>query len=160
MPLDIFGRLPPDFGGSFGADAAVVTFALGPGGPSVAGGVGLLTQSLAFQYTQEIKRIYEVGSRAVFYVQGRTQGDVEVERVLGPRPVLLAFYQAYGNICRAGQNVLLFQMVTGCNLPGDTGAGVAFAMLGVVLRSIAVSVRAEDMIVNEKLGMLYTALVI
>lgn len=159
MPFDAFGRLPPDFGGAFGADAAIVTFALGPGGPSVAGGVGLLTQSLSFQYQQKIQRVYEVGSRSVFYVVGRTEGSAEVDRVLGPRPVLLAFYAAYGNACRAGENVLLFQVASGCQVPGDTGAGVAFALLGVVLQSLAVSVRAEDMMVSEKLGMMYTALV-
>lgn len=159
MPLDIFGRLPPDFGGAFGADAAVLAFALGPGGPSVTGGVGLLTQSLEFKYTQQIQRIYEVGSRNVFYVVGRTQGDAAVARVLGPRPVLLAFYQAYGNACRAGENVLLFQVGTGCSLPADTGAGLAFALLGVVLTSLGVSVKADDMMVGEQLTMMYTALV-
>jgi len=159
MPLDIFGRLPPDFGGAFGADSAVVAFAVGPGGASIAGGVGLLTQSLQFKYTQQINRIYEVGSRAVFYVVGRTQGSAGVSRVLGPRPVLLAFYQAYGNACYAGQNVLLFQVASGCNLPGDTGAQLAFAMLGVVIVDLEVSVKADDMLVGEQLQLMYTALV-
>ena len=152
MPqLDIFGRLPMQFGGAFSADAAVVSF-----GGLAGGGVGLLTQQLMFSYQQRVTRLYEIGSRFTFYVVGRSQGDASVQRVLGPRPVSLAFYQAYGNPCTSG--TLLFQVGVGCSL-GQVQGALAFLLTGVLIVAIQISVRAEDMIVAEGLQMMYVALI-
>jgi hypothetical protein len=158
VAYDIFGRVPADYGGSFAADAAFVAFSLGPG---VEGGVGMLTQQISFSYTQQISLVYEIGSRSVFYVAGRAKGEGQIARILGPRPVLPAFYAAYGNICRANQNTLLFQVVSGCNNPGDVGAGLAFALIGVVIPSITISVQSpQEMMISEQLSLLYVALIV
>jgi hypothetical protein len=154
IKTDIFGRLPLEFGGAFAADAAVCAF----GGQGIAGGVGLLTQQLSFQYQQQITRLYEVGSRKTFYVAGRSQGNANIARVLGPRPVSAAFYALYGDVCNAANNTLVFGLATGCELPGDLGAQVAFTLLGCVITSIGITVAAENMIVNENLTLMYVAL--
>lgn len=150
--LDVFGRLPMQYGGGFAADAAVASF-----GGLAGGGVGLLTQQLQFSYTQRVTRLYEIGSRFVFYVVGRSQGDAAVQRVLGPRPVSLAFYRLYGNPCTSG--TLLFQVGVGCFL-GNIEGSLSFLLTGVLLVSIQISVRAEDMIVGEALQMMYVALIV
>jgi hypothetical protein len=155
MATDIFGRLPLEFGGAFSADAAVCTF-----GGIAGGGVGLLTQQLNFQYQQQITRLYEVGSRKTFYVAGRSQGMASAARVLGPRPVSLAFYAAYGNVCNAALNTIVFQIATGCAQPADSGAGIVLALIGVVIVSVGFSVAAENMIVNEQLSMMFVALLV
>lgn len=157
MAEDIFGRVPADFGGAFAADAAVITFALGPG---VQGGVGLLTTDLQVQFMQRITRFYELGSRATFYISGRSEGSGEIDRVLGPRPVTLSFYRTYGNICNARQNTLLFQAASGCTIPGDTGAGIAMSMLGVVLSGYGLNTRAEDAVIREKLPYMFVSLIV
>lgn len=151
MAGDIFGRMPMEFGGAFAADAAVASF-----GALAGGGVGLLTQELQFSYTQRVTRLYEIGTRFTFYVVGRSQGEASVKRVLGPRSVNLAFYSAYGNPCTSGS--LVFQVGTGCFLGGSPGGSLAFTLTGVLLISISVAVRAEDMIVSEQLQMMYVAL--
>jgi hypothetical protein len=152
MPLDIFGRSTPLYGGTFAADAAVCSF-----GGLAGGGVGLLTQQIQFSYTQRVTRLYEIGTNYTFYVVGRSAGELAVQRVLGPRPVSLAFYQAYGNPCSTG-NTLLFSIGVGCNTPGDLNAGFNLLLTGVLITTISISVRAEDMIVAESLQMLYVAL--
>ena len=58
MAADVFSRQGQDFGGSFAADAAKVVFSATDLND---GGVGLLTQSLSFNYTQSITRMYEIG---------------------------------------------------------------------------------------------------
>lgn len=152
--FDLFGRVPLSFGGAFAADAAVLTF-----GGLAGGGVGLIAQQLSFAYQQQITRLFEVGSNNVYYVAGRSQGNASVARVLGPRPVTTAFYQTYGNVCNAATNTLVFQVATGCNLPGDTGSGIALALVGTVIMSVGFSVAAENMVVNEQLAMMYAALI-
>jgi hypothetical protein len=151
MALDIFGRLPQQFGGAFSADSAIASFSGLAGG-----GVGLLTQQIQFTYQQRVTRLYEIGSRFTFYVVGRSSGEASINRVLGPRPVSLAFYRAYGNPCTSG--TLLFQVGVGCFL-GENSATLAFLLTGVLITSITIAVRAEDMVVAEALQMMYVALI-
>ena len=156
MVTDIFGRLPLQFGGAFAADSAVCTF-----GGLTGGGVGLLTQNLNFSYTQSITRLYEVGTPATFYIAGRSQGQGQIARVLGPRPVSAEFYAAYGDVCNAALNTLVFTITTGCEPPevgGTPLGGMIFGLIGVVLTSISISIQAQDMICNENLSMMYIAL--
>ena len=158
MPADVFSRGRQDFGGSFSADAAKVVFSATDLND---GGVGLLTQNLSFNYTQSITRLYEIGSQKTFYVAGRAQGQATMARILGPRPVQLAFYQKYGNGCNAASNNIDCVADTGCAANGAdsfTGGVYAFSMRGAVITSIQVTVQAQDMIINESLTMMYIAL--
>ncbi len=162
MPTNLFGRTGNDFGGSFAADAAKIIFA---GGTSDAlagagGGVGLLTQQLQVGFQQQISRIYEVGSNFTFLVEGRSQGQFSVGRVLGVRPVQLAFYSKYGNVCNAATNILSLQLATGCDdRPGGAKlASIAFLIRAAVLISVNITVAAMDMIVNESLQGMFVSL--
>lgn len=155
---DILGRIAPAFGGAFSADAAVLNFA----GTSLAGGVGLLTQQLSFQYQQNIMRIYEIGTAFTYYIAGRAQGSASVTRVLGPRPLLFTFYSVYGNVCNAGQNTIGFAMQQGCQSPIDAQAQATYRymyLVGCVIQSIGFSAQAENMMVNEQVSMMFVALV-
>jgi hypothetical protein len=163
MP-DVYSRGGHEFKGSFSADAAKVVFA--GGGVLEAGGIGLLTQGLNVSYQQQISRIYEIGSQNTYYVGGRTQGSANMERVFGPRVMTAAFYKKYGDVCAAGDNTIDFSLEAGCEQPGSfTGAsglvhGAAFAKQGFtlhncVITSMGFSVRAQDMIINEQVQMMF-----
>lgn len=163
---DIFNRASNQFGGSFASDAAKVVFSTGGGAaasPGGSGGVGLLTQSAQINYSQQITRLYEIGSNYTFLVAGRTQGTVSMARVLGPRQVQTQFYTNYGNVCNAANNNLTINMQTGC--PTGAGAGqdgglgsIAFLIKNCVIVSLGLSIAAQDMIVNEQFQMMFISL--
>lgn len=155
--VDVYGRFSNSFGGAFAADSAKLTFAGGSENLVGAGGVGLLTQQLAFNYTQMVSRLYELGTNNTFYVAGRTQGSISIGRVLGPRPVSMAFYQKYGSVCHASTNILNLQMATECE-PSAATPTFAWVMKFCLITSIAVSVNAQDMMVNEQLQMMFASL--
>lgn len=155
---DIFGRNSDAFGGSFAADAARVTFASDPGILGTSGGVGLMTQNLAFSYLQQVNRLFEVGTNFSFYIAGRTQGNMSLGRILGPRPVSLGFYTKYASVCNAATNHLDLQMSAGCAQVGSFNQNYAFSMKYCVLISIAVSVAAMDMMINEQLAVMFASL--
>lgn len=168
MP-DIFNNAATTLGGTFSADAAQIVFAGGGGAgsdPGIAGGVGLLTQNIQFSYVQQITRLYEVGTLNTFLVAGRTQGQAGFSRVLGPRPVQVAFYGNYGNVCNAPNNNIIITMAAGtCAANGQVGAlgqndAISFLIQNMVLVSIAMTVAAEQMIVNEQLQAVYVSLAI
>lgn len=162
---DLFGRLSDAYGGAFAADAARITFAQDPGLLGTAGavgdangGVGMLTQQLSFNYQQQITRIYEIGTNYSFYVAGRTQGNLSIGRVIGPRPVAVAFYKKYGSVCDAATNHLDIEMATGCRAIGDYNQSYSFSMKFCVIMSIGVSVAAQDMMINEQLQVMFASL--
>lgn len=165
MP-DIFNRRPLTVGNSFAADSAVITF--GGGGLGPGAGAGLLVQNLGFQYQQPVNRIYELGTQLTYYVAGRPQGNGNIGRILGPGPVVIAFYYAYGDVCRASQNNINIFASALCNpndgveAPGVPLArvvpGVKWCLTGVVLNSVGMTIGAQDMVMNEALGFMFTAL--
>lgn len=153
---DIFSRANQNFQGSFASDAAQVAFA-GNGSGQVFG-VGLLTQNLSINYTQSITKLYEIGTNYTYLVAGRTQGQLSMGRVLGPRPVAAAFYTTYGNVCNAATNNLNFSAQAGCNSQSSTGGALTFGVQNAVIVSIGLSVGAQDMVINEQLAMTYVSL--
>ena len=152
---DIFSRTTDAFGGSFAADNARVTFPALTGGAVV--DAGLLVQSMQANYTQQVTRLFEVGSPNMYYVGGRTAGNAAVQRVIGPRMIAKEFYQTYGDICHARTNTLHFSVQTGCDVNATGFARAAYTAHFVVINTIAISVAAGDMLINENLGMMFSS---
>lgn len=165
---DIYNRAGNQFGGSFASDAAKIVFSSGGSGAAGdvvggSGGVGLLTQTAQFNYSQQITRLYEIGSNYTFLVAGRTQGGLSMGRVLGPRKVQTQFYKNYGNVCNAANNNLSVVMETGCPVDSNGGIGgglgsLAFLIKNCVIVSLGISVAAQDMIINEQFQAMFVSL--
>ena len=166
---DIFNRAGNQFGGSFASDAAKIVFGTGGTGSGDviggSGGVGLLTQTAQLNYSQQITRLYEIGSNFTFLVAGRTQGGMSLGRILGPRKVQTAFYQNYGNVCNASNNNLSIVMETGCPTGAGSNGGIggglgtiSFLIKNLVIVSLGISVAAQDMIVSEQLQAMFVSL--
>jgi len=166
MP-DIFNRFTDTFGGSFAADQASITFpAILSNGVPAGADVGLLVQQMQMNYNQEVARLYEVGHPAIYYIGGRTNGTIAINRVVGPRSISNAFYKTYGDICRARTNTLQFEMEQGCGEAGTPqGSGglpnvgyTAYICHFCVITSIGTSVNAREMIINENLQIMFSSL--
>jgi hypothetical protein len=151
--MDIYGRQGNDYKGSFAADAARVVF----GGNNNVTGVGLLTQQISVNYVQNITRLYEIGTQFTYLVAGRTQGNIQLGRVLGPRAIQVGFYTKFGNVCNAATNNLNFEVDAGCNSQGEF-QGMRFSIKNAVITSIAVTVEAMNMLINETLTMMFVSL--
>jgi len=149
---DIFSRKTDSFGGAFAADAATITFpkAFGAAGADP----GLLVQNMTATYQQSVTRLYELGSPRVYYVGGRTAGQATVARVVGPRNIAAAFYERYGDVCNAKNNVIDVRMSTGC---GGAVGGAGYQAKYVVITSVGLSMKASDMLISENLQMLFSA---
>lgn len=154
MP-DIFSRETDKFGGSFSADQGRITFPQlisGQGADS-----GLLMQNLAASYTQQVTRLFEVGSPNIYYVGGRTSGQANIARVVGPRKIAKEFYLTYGDVCRARTNTLHFSVSTGCDGDAVGVARASYTAHFVVITTIGISVTAADMLINEQLAMMFSS---
>jgi len=165
MANDIFNRKTDRFGGSFAADLATITFpnVLGINGTYTAD-FGLLIQQMQTTYQQQVTRLYEVGRPAIYYVGGRTSGDITINRVVGPRTIQAAFYQKFGDVCQALSNTMDFEIETGCGdqgttvVPVETFQGFAsYTAYFCVITSIGLGVQADNMLINENLKIMFSS---
>ncbi len=159
---DIFGRASDVFGGAFSADDALITFPADFGSGVVGddgAALGLIAQNLQYNYQQQVVRIYELTSNSQYYIAGRTQGTAGMARILGPKPIQIAFYTKYGDVCNAGNNIVEINLLTGCT-SGDKPVtqGFALTLKYLVITSLGGMINAQDMIVNEQVAMMFAAL--
>lgn len=147
MARDIFSR-QVNFGGAFGPDGSKITFS--------GFRAGLAVQNVSYNYTQQIGRVYDLTADEVFVVAGRPQGQATISRVVGAKKLLPAFYAKFGDVCQMGDNHLLFSATTGCaDATSDTQR---LQFRNVVITAIQGNVRAEDMIINEQMQLMFLAL--
>ena len=150
MATDIFNR-EVDLGLPMAADQTRLIFA------QLGDNTDLLVQQVAIQYAQNINRLWEVGSANTYFIAGRTQGTCSLKRVLGHNGVSTSFIQQYGDVCNMAGNTLSFDFQAGCT-PGSAGSVGNMTCSGAVINSLAYSVAAADMIINEDMTMMFARL--
>lgn len=137
------------FNGAFRADTATVTI----GGID---GCGLLLQQLNFTYRQQITRLYELGSSGVYYVAGRSQGQLNVSEIIGPTSIALGFIRQFADVCQAQNNNIDIGATLGCDKAGEVS--FRYKIQGCVISTISAAVQAQDVIINQQLQMEFAAL--
>jgi len=173
---DLFNRSDA-FGGSFSGDEVSITFAArgtelidrvaGDFDNTQAtsrGGVGLLVQNLGVNYAQQISQLWELGSNRTYYVAGRTNGNANMQRVMGPTRIIQAFYNTFGDACNADANILELSLGgAACGgealteeLAGETGYD--FLLKFCVINNIGFNVAAANMMINEAIAIMFGSL--
>jgi hypothetical protein len=120
----------------------------------------MLVQQISTQYQQNINRLWEVGSPKTYFIAGRTQGQMQIKRVLGPKNgVSQAFIKKYGNVCNIQSSQITLALVASCLKGEDCEKNPdpkpSIKCSGVVLTSVGYAVSAVDMIINEDLTLLF-----
>lgn len=158
MP-DIFSRAVSTLGGVFTADRAKLAFAGVPGEGDII--PAALVQQISVTYNQAVTRLYEVGSANIYYVGGRTQGQAQIQRIIGPSTVLGRFYEKFGDVCKAAtNNIILTVTETDCSVnrvPGQVATSYQLRLC--VLTDINMSVNARDMIIGENCQLMFSSLI-
>ena len=151
---DIFSRSVSNLAGVFTVDRAKLTMIRG---------LAVLVQQLQFNYSQMITRLYEVGANGpnnacnIYYVGGRTQGNMAVSRVVGPSGSVKYMYGQYGDVCQARNNVLQLGLSeTDCST-GNSGSDI-YTVRSAVITSVAVGIASQDMIISETTTFMFSSL--
>jgi hypothetical protein len=140
---DIFGRNDSPFAGAFAADASKLVI----GGQDQA---THLVQNLSLNYSQNVNTLFEIGSNNRYYVVGRTTGQFQWGRIIGPTAAGSEFLALLGNPCSQGNKDLIMNLGNAaCN--GITKANINLTAKACVLMSVGYSMQAQDMLINEQL---------
>lgn len=154
MGTPIFSREDTSLKGVFSSDSAQLTFKSGV--------TGALIQGLNFNYAQQVTRLYEIGNEGdrsnIYYVGGRTQGTVSLNRVIGPNAVIKTMYSNYGDVCQARENTMTLKLnESDCSGQGAAEA-ITYEMKFCVITQVGVQMQAEQMIINEQTQMMFSGL--
>lgn len=157
MANNMFERKPVNIEGAFQADKAKLLF-------TGTGVTGALVQGMNFTYGQQVTRLYEIGNAAagattnVYYVGGRTQGTGGLNRVIGPSATIKALYTAFGDVCKACDNVLTLDLTESNCCSNGGSQQIIYELKGVVLTQVGISLQAADMIINEQAQLMFSDL--
>lgn len=158
---DIFSRASSSLAGVFTSDRAKL---------ALKGNLGVLVQQMQIAYSQSITRLFEIGNQAangganIYYVGGRTEGQLSIGRVVGPSGSISAMYEQYGDVCKArGNDISLSLIETDCSINGQGAQAVAptpvrFLLKFCVINSVQFSLAARDMIISENISMMLGSL--
>jgi hypothetical protein len=147
MARDIYNRVV-DLGAPLAADATRLVL------PYI-GGEDMLVQSMNLTYTQNVSQVWEVGSSFTYFIAGRTQGQMQVARIVGSKGIGTEFIAQFADVCKMASNHLTLQFFAGCE---EGQARGSLKVEGAVITSIAYAVQAQDMIVNETFNMMFARL--
>jgi hypothetical protein len=147
MARDIFNRVV-DLGTPLAADATRLIL------PDL-GNEDHLVQNFNAQYQQNINRLWEVGSDKTYFIAGRTQGSMQIKRIVGGKGIGEAFINKYADVCNIRDTDMSIALKAGCESSQGLGS---LDFQGVVITSIAYSVAAADMIINEDFSLMFARL--
>lgn len=145
---DIFGRNDSPFAGAFAADASFLVI----GGQNMA---THLIQQLSVNYSQNVNTLFEIGSNNRYYVVGRTTGQLQLGKIIGPGILSSAWLAFLGNPCSQGnKDVWLWLGNSACTGAGVGGSIILYAR-AVVIMSVGYSMQAQDMLINEQVQAMF-----
>ena len=145
---DIFGRNPSPFAGAFAADASTLTIA----GQNMA---THLIQQLSVNYTQPVNTLFEIGSNNRYYVVGRTTGQMQLGKIVGPTVVSAAFLATLGDVCAQGSRDLTLNLGNAACKGAGAGASVTLTAKACVATMVGYSMQAQDMLINEQVQLIF-----
>ncbi len=155
---DILGRRLAEHGGSLSIDDVLLTF---PGLDNQAAFIPFIITNLNLSYGQQISRFYGLNLNKVFLVSGRAQGNAAMQQVISPQGNMKSFYETYGNVCNAQQNVLQFSMRSGCSnsTSGNTTSSLQRFLAGLcIANQLSVSTTSDNPALNNSAGISFESL--
>lgn len=118
---------------------------------------GALVQQVQFQIQRNVNMLYEIGSPNVYYVGGRRQGNATFTRVVSGSESFRTLATKFGNICDP-QDLWLDAKQAACKVNCGEQAGVKYTLKKATLNLVGASVTANDVVINETLGFMFTDL--
>jgi hypothetical protein len=133
------------------ADDAI-TAAAGNNANSQNGIQGLIVQQLDIQADRPLSTFYDIASANVYFVAGRSSAKAGLNRIVGPKGLILKYYAKFGNPCDAAYNFMVFDLSkSACDELGNnvTGNTSTLVVSNCVLMQIAMSVSVQNFVITE-----------
>ena len=122
---------------------------------------GYLVQDIGIQYSQDIQRIYELGSAKVYFIAGRPNGEFTIGKIAAPGTMISEFICKFGNPCKvaegAGNNGTV-DITAGNMWCKNRSANTGYSLYKLQITQTGVTVNAKEMLVGESLKGIFAEL--
>lgn len=141
---EVFKRTEMAFGGAYTPEAGLIV-------PDAESGInGTLLQNINLQHQNQVSRVYEVGNANgnrpnVYFIQGRPQGQLSTQVILGPKLAQKTFYQKFSDVCETGRNMIRLAMTNA----GCIGGRIAYTAKFCNLMSISLGTEAQGLVIQS-----------
>src|ERR1700677_928733 len=111
----------------FGVDSTLsgvfkgTSFTLSVGGGATGSFVGALVQQLSISYRRQLTRVWELGSTNQYYIEGHTEGQGSIQRIVGPQGLVDNIVAALSDVCSAQSRVVTLAAQNNTCTTGDGG---------------------------------------
>lgn len=132
------------------------SFAMSIGG---AGGNlrGALVQQLQVNYRRQITRVWELGSRDQFYIEGHTEGMAQLQRIVGPNGLVDGITRALSDICSSASRALSLSAANNA-CAGTLAGGGTISLESPVTTNFSLGATVQNFVVDSGLELTFTGL--
>jgi hypothetical protein len=68
----------------------------------------LIVQQFNIQVQRPLQTLFDLASNCAFYVAGKVQSSVSMEKIVGPQGISEEFYKKFGDVCQGAANLVWF----------------------------------------------------
>ncbi len=151
---DIFGT-DSRLGGIFKGTSFKMSLA--GGGTSLQGS---LVQQVNVQYQRQLQRIWELGSRDMYYIEGHAEGQASLQQIVGPKGLVTATLKSLGDLsCSTATRAVTLSAGTDGELcsGGDLGE-TQLVLVGPVATGFNIGASAQDFVVNAGIQVMFASM--
>ena len=125
-------------------------------------GPGLLVENIGVNYSQDLQRLYELGSNAVYFIAGRPAGEITLGKIASPTDVASSFMTNYGDPCSyANSDIKLTASNKWCKFVGVdpvSAQGVSYTLKQALITRLGITMASKDMLIGENIGGMFVSL--
>jgi hypothetical protein len=158
---DIFQSAVPQMGSAFSVEETMLKFSGSAVKDPTLGG---LVQGMTVSYTRAIQRIFDLSGamrKTAFYVVGRAEGSLGIQRFAAPAPLTSSFLVQFGDICEVDNNHIEVAITPGyVDRPSCRNASTdaSFRFSFALMNSLNMSVATQAIALTEGVGMMFASL--
>ncbi len=148
---DIFG-VDSKLGGTFKG----TSFSLSVGGGN-GDFRGALVQQLQISYMRQITRVWELGSRDQFYIEGHVEGQGTLQQIVGPKGLVSSLLTNLSDICSATSRTLSLSAANNA-CGGITSTGTNLTLESPVATRYTFGASVQNFLIDSGLEITFTGL--
>lgn len=159
---DIFG-IDSDLGGVFkGNKFTMVVAGTGINGP--VDFEGALVQNLQINYQRQITRFWALGSSKQYFIEGRTEGQSTLGRIVGPQGIIDQLVDVLADLCDIRNRHITVtanersECVGWNNNSNSTPSGMSLTMWGAVSTGVSFGADAQQFVINSAVNIMFASL--
>jgi hypothetical protein len=158
---DIFG-IDSGLGGVFKGNKFTMAISGQNGAGTEVDFEGALVQNLQLNYQRQITRFWALGTQKQYYIEGRTEGQGTLARIVGPQGLVDELVEVLSNLCTLNNRgvTLTANSPDGCAWIGNTANNpkISLSLWGAISTGISFGADAQQFVINSSLALMFTSL--